>query len=106
MTYQCFAKWGRRALIKQNLHSSSFERAPSDMLKNRASLLGCHTGKPLDEVMQRRVIFQVLEEGRDRYARTAEDPCSAYACGVTFNSRAGRPVDHGGIVAPGRDCAA
>ena len=71
------------------------------MLKDCASLICRDAGKPLDEVMQRRIIFQVFEQCRDRHARAAEDPGPAHACRVSLYSWAGGPIDHGGMVALG-----
>lgn len=54
--------------------------------------------------MKRRIVFEILEQRRDRYARAAEDPGAAYATGIPFDSSAGGPVNHVGMVALRRLC--
>ncbi len=61
MISQHLAQGSRRALIEQGLHLRSFECASSRVFKNRARLIYGDAGKPPEEIMQRRVIFKVLE---------------------------------------------
>ena len=62
MAGQRFAQRRRCTLIEENLHSSGFESASGRMLQNGARLLSGDTGEPIDEVVQRCVVFEVLEE--------------------------------------------
>ena len=71
------------------------------MFKHRARLLCFDAGEPVDEVLQRRVILQVLEQRSDGYSRTAKDPCPADACRVSFYNWTGGPINREKIVALG-----
>ena len=95
-----------RALIEENLHSSSFEGASGCMFEYGSGLLRGDARKPIDELMQRRIVFKVLEERRDRHTRTCEHPSAAHAAGVTLNCGAGGPINHANMVAPGASRAA
>lgn len=59
-----------------------------------ADLLRGNAREPLHELRYLRAILQILKQRGNRHARTAEDPCSADAIGMTFHGRARRPVDH------------
>jgi hypothetical protein len=63
MMAERLSKGRRGALIEKHLHSSWCEGAAGGMLKYGTGLLGGDTRKPLDELVQRGIIFQVLEEG-------------------------------------------
>src|SRR6059036_2849022 len=65
------------------------------MVEHGPDLLESDTRKPIHELRRDRPIFKILEEGRYRHARTAEDPGAAHAVGIPFNGRTGRPIDHG-----------
>ena len=71
------------------------------MLQNGASLLGRDAGEPFDELMERRVVFEILEQGRNRYPRAAKYPGAAYPSWVMLGYRTGRPIDHAAMVALG-----
>jgi hypothetical protein len=64
------------------------------MLQDSASLFDRNPGKPLDELENRGVIFEVLEQGCDRHTRAPEDPCAAQDGGILFYGCATGPVDH------------
>ena len=57
MVYQRLAQWRRSPLIEQNFHSGRFEGAAGSMFKDGFRLVGQYTGKPLDELVKRRVVF-------------------------------------------------
>ena len=62
MFNQRLAQRCRSTLIKENLHSGSFESTSSCMLKHSARLLRGHAREPFDEIVQRCVVFKVLKE--------------------------------------------
>ena len=65
------------------------------MLEHCASLLKSHTREPLNELVNRGVVFKVLKQCRDWHASTPEHPCSTYATGVALDGGACGPVNHG-----------
>jgi hypothetical protein len=62
MVNQRLAQRRWRALIKENLHSGSFKRTSSCMLKHGARLLRGNAREPFDEIVQRSIVFKVLKE--------------------------------------------
>jgi hypothetical protein len=66
----------------------------SGMFQHLSGLLDRHTRKPFHKFGELRAIFQIFKQGRYRNARTAKYPSAAYALGITFHSRAGRPINH------------
>ena len=64
------------------------------MLKNRANLLERNTRKPLDELRDQRAVLEVLEQGSNGYASSAEDPRSAHAFGIPFDGGTRGPMNH------------
>lgn len=82
------AQWRRCALVKENLHSGSCQRAPGCVFKHRARLVRRDTWEPLDEVEHRRVVFEVLEQRRDGHPCASKDPSAAHTVGVSFYGRA------------------
>ena len=55
-------------MIKAELHSNSFERAAGCVLKYRASLICANSREPLDEIMERSIVFKVLEQRNEEHA--------------------------------------
>ena len=106
MSSERLPKRRRSALIEKNFHSGGFEGAAGCMFEYGPGLLRSDARKPIDELVQRRIVFKVLEERRNRHARTCEHPSAAHAAGVTLNYRASGPVDHANMVAPGAPGAA
>lgn len=66
------------------------------MLKHVARLSQGNAGKPLDELVNGRILFEILEKCGNRHPRAAENPGTTYAFRVAFDIGAGRPIDHGG----------
>ncbi len=95
VTDQCSTQRGGRALVEQDLHSSHCQRTACSVLQNGARLLERYARKPLDELVNGRVVLEVFEERGHGNSRAAEDPGAAYTGRVTLNSSAGGPVDHG-----------
>ena len=71
------------------------------MLKHRTRLRETDARKPLDELIDRRAIFEVLEQRRDWHARAAEHPGATEAFRIVLDGFAGRPVNHLTRIAPG-----
>ena len=63
--------------------------ASRSMLKNGSSLRKAYAGKPFDELVDWRSVFQILKERRHRYTRATKKPSATVALGVMFNSVAG-----------------
>ena len=86
---------GRGSVIKEDPHLCNGERTAGSVLQHGARLVQTDSWKPLQELMDRRVVFEVLEESGDRDARPLEHPGTTHPRGVALDSRAGGPVDHG-----------
>jgi hypothetical protein len=71
------------------------------VLEHNACLLKSYAGEPLNELMDRCVIFEVLEERCYRHARASKHPRTANASGVALDGSASGPVNHGEMVALG-----
>ena len=96
----------RSTLVEQDLHLRHRKRTPCRVLEDLLRLFQCDPREPLDEFLNRGVVFQILEQGRYRDARAKEYPGSTHAFGVMFDDRTGRPVNHERMVAPGLLCDA
>ena len=59
----------RRALVKQNAHLRHFERTSCCVLEHGAGLIDSHAGKPIDKLVYRGVVFEVLEQRGDGHPR-------------------------------------
>ncbi len=57
------------------------------MLKYGANLLARDTRKPLDKLIDLGTIFEVLEQGSDRYPCSREHPRTTDACRVALYGR-------------------
>ena len=64
------------------------------MFQHRTRMLQRDPGEPLDELVDRGVIFQILEKRGHRDTGAAKDPRTTHTSGVSFNGRACGPVDH------------
>lgn len=64
------------------------------MFQNVTSLRQGDAGKPLDELMDGCVFFEVLEECGNRNPRASENPGTTYAIRVALDIKAGRPINH------------
>jgi hypothetical protein len=63
------------------------------------SLRQGNTGKPLNELMDRGVFFEVLKERSNRNPCASKNPSTTYAIRVALDIGAGRPINHGQILA-------
>ena len=55
------------------------------MFKNGSRLTYSHPRKPFNEIMQRRIVFEVFKKRRNRDTRTAKDPSAADARNVSLD---------------------
>ena len=55
------------------------------MFKNSSRLINGHPRKPFNEVMQRRIVFEVFKKRRNWNARAAKDPCATHARNVSLD---------------------
>jgi len=59
------------------------------------SLRQGNTGEPLNELMDRGILFEVLEERGNRDPRAPKNPCTTDAIRVALDIGARRPINHG-----------
>ena len=85
-------RWG--ALIEQHTHLGHAYRTTSRVLKDRTNLLKRNAGEPLHEEVRRRVVLEILEEGGNGHAGTAENPRAAVSLSVLLDRMAAGPVNH------------
>jgi hypothetical protein len=64
------------------------------MLQNGLDLFTCHTGEPLEKVVDPRAIFEVRKEGLDRNPGAAEDPGTADLSRISLDRRTLVPIKH------------
>lgn len=84
----------RSALIEQDTHLRCAETTTSRVLQDCTYLLDGDAWEPFDEVASRCIVLEILEEGSDWHASTAEHPRSAVPFRVSLNRLAGGPVHH------------
>ena len=73
---------GRRGFQAWGLQATRRE------VQDGSYLLAGKSVKHLYDLVNRKSVFQVLEDGSDRYARPAEYPCATDLSGHAFHSRA------------------
>jgi hypothetical protein len=69
------------------------------MLQDGASLFKRDAWKPLDKVGDVGAVLQILEKGGHGYAGATEHPGSTHPFRVALHRRAGRPINHGVMIA-------
>ena len=69
------------------------------MFQDVTSLRQGNAGEPLNELMDRGILFQVFEECGNRNPRASENPSTTYAIRVALDIGTGRPINHGWMVA-------
>ena len=69
------------------------------MFQYVTSLRQGNTGEPLNELMDRGIFFEVLEERGHRNPRASKNPSTTYAIRVALDIVARRPINHGCMVA-------
>lgn len=62
------------------------------MLKHRLNLLSGHAWKPLEKLVNRRTITQILEKCRDRDACATKNPRAAHLSRLLLDFRTGIPA--------------
>lgn len=88
MTRQKLPQRYRRTLIEKYAHLRRGQSAAGSVLQHGARLLQRDTREQFNDLADWHAIFEVLEEGRDRYTRTAEHPGTADTFGIAFHRRA------------------
>jgi hypothetical protein len=68
---------------------SSALGAATCVLQDGTHLFTRHAGKPLDKLVDGRIVFEILEQCGDGYACTAEHPGSAIPFRVLFDRKDG-----------------
>lgn len=69
------------------------------MLQGVTCLRQGNAGKPLNELMDRGIFFEIFKKSGDWNPRTAENPSTTHAIRVAFDIGARRPINHGVMVA-------
>jgi hypothetical protein len=64
------------------------------VLKNGTRLRKTYAGEPLNELVDRRAVFEILKECCYRYSRATKKPGATVALSVVFNGITGRPINH------------
>jgi hypothetical protein len=82
------------SLIKKDAHLCGLKSRSGGVFQNVTSLGYGNTRKPLDELMDRGIFFEVLEECGNRNPCAAENPRTTYAIRIALDIRAGGPIDH------------
>ena len=94
MSREKLPQWNRRSLVKQDTHLYGQQSRSGRVFQNVASLRQGDTGKPLNELMDGGIFFEVLEESGNRNPCASENPSTAYAIRVALDIKAGRPINH------------
>jgi len=72
------------------------------MLKNGFDLTTCHTGEPLEKVVDRCAVFDVVKQSTNRHASSPKHPSSADTVWVLLNTSAVGPLNHHADMLPSR----
>ena len=64
----------RCSLVKQDTHLCNQQSGPGRVFQDVSSLQQGNAGKPFNELMDRRVFFEVLEQRSNRNPRASENP--------------------------------
>lgn len=94
MPWQMLPQWSRLTLVEEDERLRNSQRAARSVLQDFTRLRNRDTREPLDKLLNRRAVFEVLEQRCDGNSRTLENPCSTNAARVVFDSRTGGSVDH------------
>lgn len=62
------------------------------MFENGLDLATVNSLEPLQEIVDRGTVSQVLEQCRNRHARAAKHPCATHGSRVSLNGWARRPI--------------
>jgi hypothetical protein len=93
MCREVATKGSRGSLVGQDSHSRDFQGL-GRMFQHATGLLRRDARKPLQKVLDRRAIFNVLEQRGHGHASTAKNPRAADAISVALDGRARGPVNH------------
>jgi len=83
-------------LIEEDSHKrcSGVDETALCMLEHGVHLFTRHPGKPLQELLDGRVTFEVLEQRLHGHPRSFEEPGPTHLSGDALYGRALRPVEH------------
>ena len=87
------AQWRRRAVVEENPHLCNSERTAGRVLQYGARLLQRDPWEPLKKLVDRSIVFKVLEQCRDGHASASKDPGATHPRGVALDSGARGPID-------------
>ena len=93
-------------MVKEDSHTrATAEPARSRHLQtsfgvpqHKVYLFACHAREPLQEIIDPRAVFKVLEQCPDRHARSLEQPFAAAFSGHAFHLRTLAPIEHDAIL--------
>jgi hypothetical protein len=102
MSEQPVSQRSRSVVVQQYSHlpASSRYRIPQaagGVLLYEHHQLPRHTGKPLQELVNRGATFQIGRECRNRHASPPKHPGAANPIGAPLDCRAGGPINHGSL---------
>lgn len=95
VTRESLPQRNRCSLVKQDSHLCGQQSRPGCVLQDVTGLRQGNAGEPLNELMDRGVFFEVLEERGNRNPRASENPSTTYAIRVALDIEARRPINHG-----------
>ena len=95
MAQQGLPQRNRGSLVEKYAHLCSQQSRPGRVFEDVTSLGQGNAGKPLKEVMNGGVFFQVLKERGDRHPCATENPSTTHTILIAFNIGTGRPINHG-----------
>lgn len=95
VTCESLPQRNRCSLVKQDAHLCGQQCRLGRVFQDVTSLRQGNAGEPLNELMDRRVFFEVLEERGNRNPRSSENPSTTNAIRVALDIGASRPINHG-----------
>src|SRR3989338_4256380 len=107
---QCATQWRGSSMVKENFHAcptvsparSRHRQTSFRVPQHKLHLSARHAGKPLQEIIDSRAVFEVLEQCPDRHARAFEQPFATEFSCHAFNGRTLIPVKHDVILERGQ----
>ena len=87
------------SLVKQDPHLCGQQSRLGGVFQDVTGLRQGNAGKPLDELVNRGIFFEILEQRGNRNPRAPKNPGTTYAIRVALNIGAGRPINHVQMVA-------
>ena len=99
------SEWCRRSLVKEDLHLRFCKGAAGHMIELASGLFWGDALEPIEELVERRIVFEVLKESRHQHTTAAKHPGAARQSREAHDGRAREPINRLMMVAPriGRD---